>query len=961
MNTDLNEIPCDLNIGYSNSISPIDKNFLNVLYLNARSIRNKFDELTTMIYTTSQKLTKPLHAIVITENWIYDSEAMFFNIRGYKSFHCNRIGRRGGGVSIYVNDELHASVSRNFVRDDNNYLLLELPEFNLNLLGIYRSHASVFSSVTDCFESEFSSLRNVIVVGDLNINLCDFDDPDVQIYRSLTNANGLFFLNNSSYPTRVSNTIQTVIDHVATDMIDGRYWLSYLDWSLSDHKTLLLTFDRSVPPKQNNLVRTFVDYRTISDNVDLLQHVCTALDFDDFISKLSNVIVGHTSTRTILVKVNPRKKYISSEIIAMISKKEKFYRLMRRYPENLFFNNRYRTLRNIVRYRIRDAKRIYYENSLRGCLSDSRKTWGIVNELISGKDKKAASFVIDTVAGRISDDTEVANEFNNFFAGVGPTIHADIDAERHDGADFRTNLHYVDSLLSVFDQTDEREVLEIIADLKTGAAVGYDTISAKFLKKFGTVLAPKIVSLTNQCLLEGTFPDSLKIAKVTPVFKSGNKSNMSNYRPISVLSATSKIFEIIILKRLLSYLNSTDYFNRNQFGFLKSSSTLAAVIALTNYIFTNIDCGKRTGCLFIDLQKAFDSVDHTILLEKLRAAGITGVAFSLFVSYLAGRKQFVIVNGRKSRLEPIVSGIAQGSILGATLFLIFINDIFLVQLHGEIQLYADDAALMYGATDYTTILTHMRNDAQRLNKWFTMNNIKMNLSKTNFILFRNPESVLSSFQVDGNFISEIRSVRYLGLILDSHLKWEDHLNYVRKRISPMLFALRRTRMCISEEVAWQLYYAHIFSHLTYLCPIWSSASNSRLRVLRVLQNKAIKIIKMYGWRHPTLDLYSPTILPFDVVCEFNLLMTIFKIKHGMLKSNALLEEVSNLHDHNTRASANSNIYINFTRTSLGQYNIFYRGLRLFNELPRQIKNAVTISSFKKYVGLMLFERYLIRN
>jgi hypothetical protein len=182
----------------------------------------------------------------------------------------------------------------------------------------------------------------------------------------------------------------------------------------------------------------------------------------------------------------------------------------------------------------------------------------------------------------------------------------------------------------------------------------------------------------------------------------------------------------------------------------------------------------------------------------------------------------------------------------------------------------------------------------------------MNLSKTNFILFRNPERVLSSLKVDGNFISEVRSVRYLGLNLDSHLKWEEHLNYVRKRTWLMLFALRRKRMCISERVAWQFYYTHIFSHL--LVSSWSSASNSLLRVLRVLQNKAIKIVRMYGWRHPSLDLYSPTILPFNV------------------------EEVSNLHDHNTRASSNFNIYKNFTKTSLGKYKIFYMGLRLFNEL-----------------------------
>jgi Reverse transcriptase (RNA-dependent DNA polymerase) len=329
----------------------------------------------------------------------------------------------------------------------------------------------------------------------------------------------------------------------------------------------------------------------------------------------------------------------------------------------------------------------------------------------------------------------------------------------------------------------------------------------------------------------------------------------------------------------------------------------------------------------------------------------------LFMSYFQGRKQFVQINGKRSVFREIQTGIAQGSILGATLFLILINDIFNVALSGRIQLYADDAVLMYEASDFHTILVQMQNDIFRLNLWFSANNIRMNVSKTNFILFRKNTTALSTIAVNDTVITEVTSARYLGLFLDAQLRWEEHLNHVRQKILPMLFALRRTRTYISEPVAWQIYFAHIFSQLTYLNPIWSAASASRMAVLRVLQNKAIKIIKKFPWRHPSFDLYTPNILPLSVLADFNLLLTIYRVRMGMLKARSLLTEVSQVHSHGTRSSSNSNLYIDFARTSLGQSNVFFRGQLLFNQLPAAIKNSESILTFKNYIRLMLFERY----
>jgi hypothetical protein len=193
MQTEFNEIPSNIDVKYFENIRPVSENQFNIIYLNARSLRNKFDDFTSLIYTTSTEIERRIHAIVVTENWLFDSEVQLFNINGYNAFHCNRNGRRGGGVSIYVHDQVVASeIAKNSI-NDNNYLKINFPFYNFNILGVYRSHASSILSVTDYLDNENTTLANTILIGDLNINLNDLEDQNVQSYKTFVNASGLFF------------------------------------------------------------------------------------------------------------------------------------------------------------------------------------------------------------------------------------------------------------------------------------------------------------------------------------------------------------------------------------------------------------------------------------------------------------------------------------------------------------------------------------------------------------------------------------------------------------------------------------------------------------------------------------------------------------------------------------------------------------------------------------------------
>jgi Reverse transcriptase (RNA-dependent DNA polymerase) len=952
MHTEFNEIPSNIDIEYFENIRPILDNKFNILYLNARSLRNKFDEFTSLIHTTSIEIKKQIHAIVVTENWLFDSEIQLFNINGYNAFHCNRNGRRGGGVSIYIHDQVVAcEIAKDFI-NDNNYLQINLPNFNFNILGIYRSHASSVASVTDYFDNENTTLTNTIFIGDLNINLNDLEDQNVQAYKTLVNSNGLFFINSPEFPTRISNTVQTFIDHIATSMTERKYELSYLDTSLSDHKMLLLTFNIKNSFSIKNIIQNRINYKKIDEN-NLLEEPCQANNLDTFVRSLSKIISENTQKITLSNKNTCRKEYISNDILILIRKREKNYKFMKKYPDNLFFKLRFKTLRNLVKYKIRDSKKKFYEAKFKENISDSKKTWKTVNELLKGTSKKSETYTIEIDGTKINHETQIADSFNEYFSKIGLKIQNEMDTIPTTG-NFKSSLTYSGIHLANFSPTTEEQVLKIIDELKPNVAVGYDGISAKFLKKFSTKLAPRLTSLINICLQIGHFPDTLKKARITPVYKSGSKSNMSNYRPISILPAISKIFETLILHQLLVHLNSINFFHKHQYGFLPASSTLSATINLMNYILKNIDNKRKVGCLFIDLQKAFDCVDQKILIEKLHAAGLTGNALKIFISYFTSRKQCVKINNSISNEQNILTGIAQGSILGATLFLIFINDIFNLKLCGDIQLYADDAVVMYSANTHFTILQQMKQDADVLNRWFSINRIKMNFTKSNFILFGSEERNLAHISIEREKISEVKSIKYLGLIIDHKLKWTDHIALVRKKILAMYIALCKSRNFITEKIAWQIYNSHIYSHLTYLNPIWSSAADIRITILRTLQNKSIKKIKKFHWRHPTRDLYSAHCLPLDAIREYNLLLTIYKIKNQMLKSCAIFEQISDIHEHSTRSSANANFYVNHARTNLGQNNIFFIGLVKFNQLPLEIKNSNSISLFKKHISEIAF-------
>ena len=341
------------------------------------------------------------------------------------------------------------------------------------------------------------------------------------------------------------------------------------------------------------------------------------------------------------------------------------------------------------------------------------------------------------IAGEISNDpTKIANGLNDFYSTVAENLQGSI---RSNGTDFTKYLKDPNEKTFHFESADCQEILLLINSLSDNKASGPNSIPTEILKLLKNCICIPLTHIINLSFATGIYPSKLKEAKVIPIFKNkGNPLNTPNYRPISLLSNLDKIFEKIVHKRMYSFLDKYNCIYELQFGFRAKHSTSHALISLMEKVREALDYpGSKFACgVFIDLQKAFDTVDHSILLKKLEHYGIRGIANSWFKSYLSDRKQFTTVNGFNSDYKTMKYGVPQGSVLGPLLFLIYINDLHNAIKNSTVHHFADDTNLLVSGLNIKKIQDLINLDLKYLSNWLKANKIALNSSKTELIIFR---------------------------------------------------------------------------------------------------------------------------------------------------------------------------------------------------------------------------------
>ena len=413
------------------------------------------------------------------------------------------------------------------------------------------------------------------------------------------------------------------------------------------------------------------------------------------------------------------------------------------------------------------------------------------------------------------------------------------------------------------------ELTTIINNMKPSKSCGPNSISTSLLIEFSDLLVHPLSSIINMSLMEGIFPSLNKEADICPIRKKKERTKCENYRPISLLSNISKIFERIMYTRLHSFLNSSEIIYKCQFGFRKHYSTNYALLCIVEQIRNSLHKKMFTCGIFIDLEKAFDTVNHQILLSKLYRYGIRGVSNKWFHSYLSNRHQKDSLNGESSSRLPITCGVPQGSIYGPLLFLIYINGMHHAMKFSTIYRFADDTNLLYSCKYFKILRKSLNTDLALLYEWLCANRLSLDASKTEFIVFQplchkaNHERLI--LKLHHSKLFEASKIKYLGLILDNKLSWKWHIAELSKKLSSDLGMLYKIRNFCPLPVLRSLYFSIFNSHLSYGLAVWGNAHRSLISKIKSLQKRAIKCIASSNEVHKHINdmHYNLNILTVD--------------------------------------------------------------------------------------------------
>ena len=501
-------------------------------------------------------------------------------------------------------------------------------------------------------------------------------------------------------------------------------------------------------------------------------------------------------------------------------------------------------MRNKIVDLIRQSKANYYYEYFSKHNKDIRKIWIGIKQIINISMKNHESpNCIENDGTIISEPTEVASQFNDYFADVAQKI---VDDRKWEGnSNFKKYCPIRTPTSLAFYRTDKDEVIKTISKFKTGKSYGPTSIPTCILQLIKLEIATPLAKIINLSLETGCHPEKLKMAKVIPIYKKGSKMNTSNYRPISLLSNINKVFEKIVFERVYNFIEKNEAIYKHQYGFRKNHSTNHALISITEQIRTALDNNQYAFGVFVDFQKAFDTVDHNILLEKLERYGISGNTNKWFGSYLKNRTQVVSILGYDSKQRTLKHGVPQGSVLGPLLFLLFINDLHKAIQFSTVFHFADDTNLLIVDKSAAKIQKKLNADLKNLYRWLLANKISLNVAKTELIIFKKPKMKIPEIKIkiNGSKIYPSKSTKYLGVHLDDDLSGVTHCNELLPKLRRANGMLAKARYHIADNKDLLSIYHSMFSSIQrYAAQVWGLLDNSYLNKVERAQKAALRII-----------------------------------------------------------------------------------------------------------------------
>ena len=607
-------------------------------------------------------------------------------------------------------------------------------------------------------------------------------------------------------------------------------------------------------------------------------------------------------------------------------------------------SEQFKIQRNKVNNLKRKSKRVYFQNMLTSA-KDSRLIWKAIN-MLNNKHILKSQQLITGVS---------ADELNNHFANIADKVILN-DRTKENNLNYLKD--YIDSkkthsYLHLKSMT-VIDVSKCLAQLKQSGTRDLDGIDSKILKLASPVITDTLTYLYNLCIDKNCFPLKFKEAKIIPIHKSGDVSEPSNYRPISILSAIAKPLEKHIQKTLYSYLERNKLLHEDQSGFRENHSCQTTLIQLTDSLLSNINNNEFSGIIFIDFQKAFDVISHTLLLRKLAVFKLTPNFIALMSSFLSNRKQLVLLNNQQSAFQPIKCGIPQGSALGPLLFSMYVNDLpNFVQ--SKCEMFADDTSFHSSDSDPNKLSNQLQITIDRVIDWTQINHMSLNVTKTKCMYVssrQKRQKMKNHFKplfIANNQIEEVHSHKILGVVIDRNLSWADHIAYLIKRLSSKIFQLAKIKNFLDVHSRKLFFNAHILPIIDYASTLWDSCSQTNLKLMNRLYKRAIKLVLLKSSSLEATDYRQLRLLTFHDKLYFNKAICM----HNVINGNSPPKIADMFKINNFRH--NHTLSLPKPRNNIYKSSFLYSGGNLWNNLPSTVKNIKNKNTFKKHLKNFLID------
>lgn len=943
------------------------KHGLKIGHINAQSMAPKVDEINVLLETHD------LDILCVSETWLTDKiPSRFMVFPGYEILRYDRQNTvpgsksKGGGVAIIHRDEITCHVL-----DMPKCNLIEMLWISISWKGGIPAVVGVAyrppnGSVTLACDELCDQLKLILakgkpsfLLGDLNINVLNQNSAPGKCYQQMLDELDLKQL--ITEPTHLSPT-PTAIDHIITNVKLQNNCVEVLDTAISDHQPIVMK--TPLHRVRNNATRRVgrkwncADWNAIC--LHLLLEDWSELDDTTDVNKMvesfktiwDRVINRHCPLTTKKSR-SPNHPWIANNqtIKRTMQTRDDMLKIWRdlRTPES---RSEFCCLRNEVKRLIHQARKEYLGRRLMS--ANRRDFWQTLKRHYMSQPKKSAGVKRDEDQNK-DEQRSRADRFNEFFASVGSCIACELKDDVKSGQKLIKPPIVISSCFKPYPVTLP-ELSRVMRQMNSSGAEGIDGVPLKALKRCFAVVGPYLLRIVNTSISTSIFPESWKIAEVVPIYKNkGDINTAANFRPISLLSHMSKLLEKVVCNQLSAYLTRCNVLYPQQYAYRPKHGTEDALLDVADWITQNSERGEVSSVTAVDLSKAFDSVDHSVLLNKL---GWYGIDDAWFRSYLTGRKQ--IVRGG-SRTISVSCGVPQGSIAGPVLFSLFTNDMHCHLLKSRIICYADDTQLLdhsdLDSISLNSLKIRIETALNTLQCWFRSNSLKMNKEKTDFILVGTRNAIEKTkelkLSVAGCIIKPSKTVRLLGVDIDPYLSWEAHITQVVKRCNSLLIPLRRFQHHFTQDALKVLVEAHVQPHILYGLSVWGGTTKKQLTRVQKVINFSARVVTGMKRR----DRVGPVLESLcwrrieDQVRERDLLK-IHKSIHSEGGPKAIRGMFVMRHEvsrRTTRSTETNSIELPVCHLTNSQRQFRYRATKSWNDLPYRTMNEPSPARFERLI------------